>query len=121
MIDEQIKLISKDKYSEIDIIGELFKLIAHLLGWDCINGRFYRTLIFYQTKEQEEELYKNKNREPIPRGLFEEYHKHILIRKLREEGKNYSQIALIFNISVKSVKSYEKAEHLAEMYKMHNK
>jgi len=115
-IDDQVKIISEDRYSEIDIIGDLFKLIAHLLGWDLKDGKFYRTPVFYQTKKQEEELYKNISRAPMPQGLFEDFHKHKLIKELRKEGKSYTQIALIFNISAKRVEFYERAAHLSEMY-----
>jgi len=115
-IDDEIKMISSSSYSEIDIIGGLFALVAHLLGWDCINGKYYRTPIFYQSKEQETELYKNINTEKLLEGSPEAYYRHKLIKKLKEEGQPYSQIALIFNITAKSVKNYEKADYLSEMY-----
>ena len=120
IIDEEIKKVSLNSCSEIDIIGALFTLVAHLLGWDCINGKYYRTPIFYQSKEQEIELYENRNTKRLPKGLFEGYYRHKLIKKLIEEGQTYNQIALIFNITVNGVRNYEKADHLSEMYHKHN-
>lgn len=115
VLEEEVKNISEKNFNEIDIIADLFRIIAHLLGWDCLDGKFYRTPIFYQSKEQEIDLYNYRiNKKPL--GLVEAYHRHTIIKQLLNSGISYEEIALIFNISIRSVKSYEKASHLEEHY-----
>jgi len=114
-IEEEVKNISNKNFNEIDIIAKLFRIIAHLLGWDCLDGKFYRTPIFYQSKEQEIDLYNSRmNKKPV--GLVEAYHRHTIIKQLLNSGISHEEIALIFNISIRSVKSYEKASYLEEHY-----
>lgn len=115
VLEEEVKNISEKNFNEIDIIVDLFRIIAHLLGWDCLDGKFYRTPIFYQSKEQEIDLYNYRiNKKPL--GLVEAYHRHTIIKQLLNSGISYEEIALIFNISIRSVKSCEKASHLEEHY-----
>lgn len=116
VLEEEVKNISEKNFNEIDIIADLFRMIAHLLGWDCLDGKFYRTPIFYQSKKQEIDLYNYRiNKKPV--GLLEGYHRHKIIKQLLADGMSYEGIALIFNISIRSVKSYEKASHLVKFYK----
>lgn len=115
VLEEEVKNISEKNFNEIDIIAYLFRIIAHLLGWDCLDGKFYRTPIFHQSKEQEIDLYNYIiNKKPV--GLLEGYHRHKIIKQLLGSDISYEEIALIFNISIRSVKSYEKASHLVEFY-----
>jgi len=115
VLEEEVKNISEKNFNEIDIIADLFRIIAHLLGWDCLDGKFYRTPIFHQSKEQEIDLYNYRiNKKPV--GLVETYHRHTIIKQLLNSGISYEEIALIFNISIRSVKSYEKASYLVELY-----
>lgn len=114
-IEEEVKNISNKNFNEIDIIAKLFRIIAHLLGWDCLDGKFYRTPIFYQSKEQEIDLYNSRmNKKPV--GVSEAYHRHIIIKQLLDNGISYEEIALTLNITVRSVKSYEKATYLVKSY-----
>ncbi len=115
VLEEEVKNISNKNFNEIDIIADLFRIIAHLLGWDCLDGKFYRTPIFYQSKEQEINLYNHRINNK-PEGLAEGYHRHTLIKQLLNIGIPYKEIALTFNISIRSVKSYEKASYLVEFY-----
>lgn len=116
VLEEKVKSISEKNFNEIDTIADLFRIIAHLLGWDCLDGKFYRTPIFHQSKKQEFDLYNYRiNKKPV--GLLEGYHRHKIIKQLLAGGMSYEGIALIFNISIRSVKSYEKASHLVEFYK----
>ena len=115
VLEEEVKSISNKNFNEIDIIADLFRIIAHLLGWDCLDGKFYRTPIFYQSKEQEINLYNHRINNK-PEGLAEAYHRHTLIKQLLNIGIPYEEIALTFNISIRSVKSYEKAFYLVEFY-----
>jgi len=115
VLEEEVKNISEKSFNEIDIIADLFRIIAHLLGWDCLDGKFYRTPIFYQSKEQEINLY-NYRINNKPAGLVEAYRRHKIIKQLLSSGISYEEIALTFNISIRGVKSYEKASHLVENY-----
>jgi len=121
VLEEEVKNISEKNFNEIDIIAELFRIIAHLLGWDCLDGKFYRTPIFHQSKEQEIDLY-NYRINKLPVGLVVAYHRHTIIKQLLDSGISYEEIALIFNITVRSVKTYEKASHLVGHYeKIHKR
>lgn len=115
VLEEEVKNLSEKNFNEIDIIAQLFRIIAHLLGWDCLDGKFYRTPIFYQSKEQEINLYKNRINKK-PEGLTEAYHRHTIIKQLLDSGLSYEEIALILKITVRSVKAHEKASHLVESY-----
>jgi DNA-binding NarL/FixJ family response regulator len=78
-------------------------------------NNYFIALHFYQSKEQEINLYNNRiNKKPV--GLLEAYYRHKIIKQLFADGKSYEEIALIFNISIRSVKSYEKASYLIESY-----
>lgn len=115
VLEEKVKSISEKNFNEIDIIADLFRIIAHLLGWDCLDGKFYRTPIYHQSKEQEFDLYNYKiNKKPV--GLIAAYHRHTTIKQLLDSGISYEEIALIFNISIRGVKVYGKASHLVEFY-----
>jgi hypothetical protein len=116
VLEEKVKNISEKNFNEIDIIADLFRIIGHFLGWDCLDGKFYRTPVFYQSKEQEINIYNNRIKNKKPVGLLEGYYRHKIIKQLLADGKSYEKIALIFNISIKSVKSYEKASYLIELY-----
>jgi len=115
VLETKIKNISNKNYNEIDIIADLFRIIAHLLGWDCLDGKFYRTPIFYQSREQEINLYKYRISNKLV-GLAQAYHRHKIIKQLLDRGIPYEEIAVTFNITIRSVKSYEKASHLIELY-----
>jgi len=53
-LDNEVKNISLKNHTEIEIIAYMFRIIANLLGWDNLEGKFYRTPIYYQTKDNRE-------------------------------------------------------------------
>jgi len=81
ILEEEVKNISNKNFNEIDIIADLFRIIAHLLGWDCLDGKYYRTPTFHQSREQEINLYKHRiSNKPI--GLAQAYYRHKIINQL---------------------------------------
>jgi hypothetical protein len=118
ILDREAKSISKNNNNDLEIIAGLFRVVAHILGWDHLDGNFHRTVIFYQTKEQEKESLRNVSQLNLePAGLFEAYHKRRIITRLRSEGLSYAQVALVLDMSETSVKQLEKAGHIDQIYK----
>lgn len=113
-LEAKIKAISPKNNNDIDIIADLFRIIAYLLGWDNGEGTFFRTPIYYQTPEQQYESLKKRAR--LKQGFELSYKKREIIHRLLSEDIPYAQIALILNISESSVKRLKKANHVDEMY-----
>ncbi len=107
------KIVKED--SEPHVIAALFELIAHLLGWDYSEGKFYRTPIFHQTEEQRHKSLEKSASLDVPAEV--PYRRRCLILKLRKEGLNYQKIALILGMTDSSVKSLEGAKHIDKWYK----
>ena len=115
-LKDEVKRISPENNNDIEIIAYLFSMIAHLLGWAYCDGKFHRTVIYYQTKEQQIESLQKIAEKTLPVGLFEAYRRRKIIKELLSEGIPYSSIALILGRSVTSVKQIEKAGYLDKMY-----
>ena len=115
-LDNEVKNVSLKSHTEIEIIAYMFKIIAHLLGWDNLEGKFYRTPLYYQTKEQQIETYRKEIASKLPNGLLEGYYRHIIIKQLLSEGRSYQEIALILNLSITNVLFLEKANHFEKFY-----
>ncbi len=117
-LQAEVAEIKRNSDNDLEIIASLFRLIAHLLGWDYLNGRFYRTPMFHQTTKQRTEcLMYAAQTSLLPQGLFEVYHRRRLLKQLLSEGLSYARIALILGTSLESVKTLEKAEHVDKIYK----
>jgi|GEM_PF-2757203 len=115
-LDRKFKEITPSNYSEIDIIGYFFQFIAHLLGWAHLEGKFFRTPIYYQTSEQQEKDLRKSSKLRIQNGVYEVYKKRQLIMKLLSEGESYPIVASIMGISAANVKALEKNEHIDYLY-----
>lgn len=108
-LDKTIKLITKED-NEIDIIASLFKIIAHLLGWAHLEGKFFRTPIYYQTEDQKERSLRFVTKQGVPSEIA--FRRRNIILQLRKENLSYQQIGLILGISDSCAKQLEKANHL---------
>jgi hypothetical protein len=113
--DEFGKLNDKSN-NDIDIFAHFFMFIAHLLGWAHLDGNFYRTPIFYQTKSEEESDLHMLTFSNQPKGLYSSYKRRQIIKLLLSEGESYDRIALVMGISVTTVKHLEKAEYIDKLY-----
>ena len=113
-LKSDIKKIVKEN-SEPHVIAVLLKLIAHLLGWDYFEGKFFRTPIFHQTEEQRHKSLEKAASLHVPSEVL--YRRRRLILKLRKEELNYQKIALILGMTDSSVKSLEEAKHIDKWYK----
>jgi hypothetical protein len=116
-LDKEFKYISPSRHNEIDIMGYFFRLLAHLLGWAHLDGNFYRTPIYFQTKQQQDTDLRKSSKLKIQTGLYECYKKRKLIMKLLAEGDSYATIASIMGMSAANVKGLEKNEHIDNWYK----
>ncbi len=116
-LDREFKDVSLKNDNGIDIIGYFFRLVAHLLGWAHFEGKFYRTPIYHQTKEQQDEDLRKSSRLKIQTGIYECFkRRHIIINLLSEEN-SYPVVALIMGMTVANVKSLEKNEFIDDLYK----
>ena len=114
LLEKQIKAISSMNNNDIEIIAYLFKLISYLLGWDFYDGKFYRTPIYYQTQEEQEESLMRLSKLKTPSEIC--YRKRKIIKQLLSEDVPYPQIALILGITEANIKQLEKAEYIDKLY-----
>jgi len=86
------------------IIADLLNLISRLLGYDYLDGKVHRYIIFYQDKQQEFEDY-HKN---VGRALIDELSKDLRVRYelvylLKKKEFSNNQIARVMGLSEKLV------------------
>jgi hypothetical protein len=115
-LNKEFGQISGKNNNDIEIIAEFFIFVAHLLGWAHIDGRFYRTPIYYQSEKQREEDLNKSAQLNLPFGLYEAYKRRQIVKQLLSEGNSHSAVALIMGITASNVKSLENAQHIDEMY-----
>jgi hypothetical protein len=115
-LEEEFARINKKSNNDLEIFAHFFTFIAHLLGWAHLEGNFYRTPIFYQTKSEEEADLHMLSCSNQPKGLYRAYKRREIIKKLLSEGESYSKVAMIMGMSIANVKHLEKAEHLDKWY-----
>lgn len=116
-LDRAFKEISPSSYNEIDIIGYFFKFIAHFLGWAHMEGKFFRTPIYFQTLKQQEEDMRKCLGLKFQSGVYEVYKKRQLIIQLLSEGDSYPMVASIMGMSVANVKALERRGHIDSQYR----
>ena len=116
-LDREFKEVSLKNDNGIDIIGYFFRLVAHLLGWAHIEGKFYRTPIYYQTKEQQDGDLRKSSKLKVQTGIYECYKKRHIIKNLLSEGNSYPVVASIMGMTVANVKSLEINEFIDDLYK----
>jgi len=109
-IEDEIKKCSQTYNTDIDIIGQLIRLVSHLLGWDHNEGNFFRTPIYYQTEVQKEKLLKIVSKRGVPSEI--PFRRRNIILNLLKDKLSYQQIGLILGISDSCVKQLEKANYL---------
>ncbi len=105
----------------IHIIGQLFKIISRLLGYDWMDGNIYRTPVYFRTKSQE---YKDHIKHMANwRDWQNEENEVILQRRkiclqLDGQGWHKNQISRVLNISEYEVEQLITDCRLAEIAKL---
>ncbi len=116
ILEDEFGRLNDKSNNDIDIFAYFFMFITHLLGWAHLDGNFYRTPIFYQTKSEEESDLHMLSCNNQPKGLYSSYKRRQIIKLLLSEGESYDRIALVMGMSVTTVKHLEKAEFIDKLY-----
>jgi len=104
-LENHAKEISKEVNNDWDIIAHLLDLIAHLLGYDWLDGRVHRHVLFYQDKTQEQVDWKMRKgtREYYDLLRLEEKRRYMLVNFLKKNKIPKYQIAKLLGITVRRV------------------
>ena len=104
-IERDAKEMSEEVNNDWYIIAHLLNLIAHLLGYDWLDGRVHRHVFFYQDKAQEQQDWKMKkgNREYYDVLRLEEKRRYMLVNFLKKNKIPKYQIAKLLGITVRRV------------------
>ena len=103
-LEHYAKSTSEKVNNDWFIIADLLNLISRLLGYDYLDGKVHRYIIFYQDKQQEFEDY-HKN---VGRALIDELSKDLRVRYelvylLKKKEFSNNQIARVMGLSEKLV------------------
>ena len=103
--ESNVKEMSEEVNNDWGIIANLLDLIVHLLGYDWLDGRVHRHIVFYQDKAQEQLDWKiRKGKREYYDGLrLEKKRRYILVNLLKKNQIPKYQIARLLGISVRRV------------------
>lgn len=104
-LKSNVKEMSEDVNNDWNIIANLLDLIAHLLGYDWLDERIHRHIIFYQDKAQEQLDWKMRKgtREYFDEWLQDKKYRYMLVNLLKNNQLSNYQIARLLGISVRGV------------------
>jgi len=100
-LEKYVKETSESVNNDWFIIARLLDLVARLLGYDWVDGKVHRQIIYYQEREHEEE---DHMKEIGDSDYLKEYRgdmkiQYEMIYLLRKRGLPMNQIARVLNIS----------------------
>jgi len=104
-LEANAKKISEDKNTDWDIITNLLHLVIHLIGYDLLDGKVHRSVIFFQNLGQEQEDWKFQvgPREYYDNYRLEEKRRYMLVNQLSNNKVPKYQIARLLGLSIKRV------------------
>jgi len=104
-LEANAKKISEDQNTDWDIITNLLHLIIHLIGYDLLDGKVHRSVIFFQNLGQEQEDWKFQvgPREFYDNYRLEEKRRYMLVNQLKNNKVPKYQIAQLLGLSIKRV------------------
>jgi hypothetical protein len=104
-LEASAKKISEDRNTDWDIITDFLHLVIHLIGYDLLDGKVHRNVIFYQDLGQEQEYWKWKigDREYYDNLRLEELRRYMLVNQLMKNKVPKYQIARLLGLSIKRV------------------
>lgn len=97
-LEANVKEVSEEVNNDWQIITNLLHLIVHLLGYDWLDGKIHRHVIFCQDKAQEQEDWKIMEGD---RAYYDQYR--------LEEGR---RMMLVNLLEINKIPKYEIAELL---------
>ena len=104
-LEANIKKISENVNSDWEIITDLLHLVIHLLGYDWLDGKTHRQVIFFQNLMQEQEDWKMRvgDREYYDNYRLMEKRRYMLVNQLNKNKVPKYQIAQLLGLSIKRV------------------
>lgn len=106
-IDRKAKQIGTDRDAFVEIVGELFHLVAYLLGFDWMRAETNRSVIYVQTHEQLR--FDDARRYPKsaqPENQLEVDKRKDIVASLFDQGLRIPEIARVMQLSEANVKSF---------------
>lgn len=109
---------SIDKTPKASLIANFLSIIGRLLGYDWMDGRTYRTPVYFRTKSEEFADYRNRKGSSYRKFREEENNlvleRHKITKELKAKGLTTNQIARVLNITEYAVNQLLKDEVLAK-------
>ena len=104
-LETNVKEISEKKNTDWDIITDFLHLVIHLIGYDLLDGKVHRNVIFFQDRGQEQEDWKFNvgDREYYDNYRLEEKRRYMLVNQLMMNKVPPYQIAKLLGLSLKRV------------------
>jgi len=104
-LEANAKEISENKNTDWDIITDFLHLVVHLIGYDLLDGKVHRNVIFFQNLRQEQEDWKWQigAREYYDTYRLEEKRRYMLVNQLYKNKVPKYQIATLLGLSIKRV------------------
>ncbi|HLA36944.1 MAG TPA: hypothetical protein VJZ02_00580 [Candidatus Brocadiales bacterium] len=122
-LERNVKSINK--ISKAPLIANFLEIIGRLLGYDWMDGRTYRTPVYFRTKDEELADYKMQKGQSYKEGCDEENNlileRYKIAKDLKAKGLTRNQIARILKITVYAVNQMLKDEVLAKVQELHKK
>lgn len=116
---------SIDKTSKAFLIAHFLSIIGRLLGYDWMDGRTYRTPIYFRTKSEEFADYRNAKISSYREMREEEndivLERHKIVKDLKGKGRTTNQIARILDITEYAVNQILKDEVLTKASELRGK
>jgi hypothetical protein len=116
-LERQLKAVAAKNNNDLEIIADLFAIIAHLLGWEGLDGQFHRVPVYYQTHEQRQDSLRLLAEDHGPSGLFQVYFQRKVALILNKEGLTDERIALVMNLSPSTVRTLRLNAHIDDRYR----
>jgi len=104
-LEADVKEISENVNPDWNIITDLLNLVIHLIGYDRLDGKVHRSVIFFQDRGQEQEDWKWQigAREYYDNYRLEEKRRYMLVNQLNKNKIPKYQIATLLGLSIKRV------------------
>ena len=104
-LEANVKQISENRNTDWNIITDFLHLVIHLIGYDLLDGKVHRNVIFFQNPGQEQEDWKWQigPREYYDTYRLEEKRRYMLVNQLMKNKVPKYQIARLLGLSIKRV------------------
>lgn len=99
-LEGEFKEINDKTNNDLEIIALLFEMIALLLGYDYSDGKVYREVLYYQTREQEIQDFLHFNPDEFWKTTdTPDKEREKIILELKDKGMHQNVIARVMNTS----------------------